>query len=559
LRCGFAATKACDTMHLVPWFAWQTDARGWAGWMMATLTCLAAAGCSPIPGFGCNDDAQCQRGDLQGTCEPIGFCAYPDGDCPSGRRFSPYAGSPYASECTSVEPLETSTSDTADEDSSSSTTWIPEPICGNGILEDGEECDEGDAPSGDCNRCCRRSGIRVAEHLPAKELGSNEGYDFIVLDDGDIVLVGSHAVTDQGVDALVMRVSAAGEPRWTESFHGPAHGEGEVPNLPDHARSIALAPTGDRVLVAGFLTPDTAPATMETPKVTPRSLIWLAALDVESGDPLWEHLDGDPPPSIDQGWDAMVDPLGGVVLAGRNASALTLRRYTVAKWRDDDGMSGDYEIVADWLQSISGPGGVSTGHAVLVAGERVFVGGAVRDDTDIHRHLQAFEVVGGQEPAMPCVDAGEPTGLDNDDRIYDLALAPDGHIAAAGYQYKFADEGRDAWVGWYSPEGCDLLWQRTRGGPTGQHDEARGIAVDEQGNVFAVGYMHNNDSSQDIWIAKFRPMHEMLWDTTRDGTASGNDQGWSVAVENDACELVVAGHVRSQQGRSDTWLGRYTQ
>ena len=519
--------------------------------------------CSPIPGFGCNDDAQCERGGIVGTCEPIGYCAYPDTECPSGARFSRYAGPPYANECTALESPSTSTGEGSDESSAADTsgsTGTPEPICGNGIVEDGEECDSGDRPGLDCNRCCRRSGVRLGETVPGQELGSNEAYDLLLLDSGDMVIAGTHAVPGQGVDALVMRISADGESRWVRSFHGDPHAEdADVPNLPDHARSVSLGPAGDRVIVAGFLTPDTPPATMETPKVTPRSLIWLAALDLETGETLWEHLDGSPPPSIDQGWDAMYDPLGGIVLAGRHGSDLTLRRYTIAKWDGDDGITGDYEVSNDWTQTIAGTGGVSTGHAVLAFGDRVLVGGAVRQDTDSLHRLHGFEIIGGEEPRMPCVDQGFATALDNDDRIYGLALSPDGHIAAAGYQFKFAAQGRDTWVGWYTPDGCELVWQRTTAGPTGEADEGRGVTVDEEGNVFVVGFLHNKDSSQDVWVAKYRPMHEMLWEITQDGPASGNDMATSVSIDADSCEVVVAGHVRSQQGRSDAWVGRFTQ
>jgi hypothetical protein len=56
------------------------------------------AACSLDP-YACNNDDQCRRDGEQGTCRAIGFCSYPDDDCPSGSRFSPNAGGDRAGTC----------------------------------------------------------------------------------------------------------------------------------------------------------------------------------------------------------------------------------------------------------------------------------------------------------------------------------------------------------------------------------------------------------------------------------------------------------------------------
>ena len=40
---------------------------------------------------------------MDGTCEPNGFCSFPDTDCPSGSRYGEHAGAGLANTC--VEPV----------------------------------------------------------------------------------------------------------------------------------------------------------------------------------------------------------------------------------------------------------------------------------------------------------------------------------------------------------------------------------------------------------------------------------------------------------------------
>ncbi len=55
-------------------------------------------GCGPNA-FGCSSDEQCQADGAVGTCEPNGFCSFPDPSCPSGRRYGDLAGGGNAGEC----------------------------------------------------------------------------------------------------------------------------------------------------------------------------------------------------------------------------------------------------------------------------------------------------------------------------------------------------------------------------------------------------------------------------------------------------------------------------
>lgn len=60
---------------------------------------LCAAGCSPSSPYHCTADTQCILGGDQGTCDPAGFCSFPDPACESGQRFEPNAGDGLAGTC----------------------------------------------------------------------------------------------------------------------------------------------------------------------------------------------------------------------------------------------------------------------------------------------------------------------------------------------------------------------------------------------------------------------------------------------------------------------------
>jgi hypothetical protein len=59
------------------------------------LALLGASGCLPHSDYRCTTNAECGS---TGTCEPVGFCSFPDTSCSGGSRFGTGAGS-YENEC----------------------------------------------------------------------------------------------------------------------------------------------------------------------------------------------------------------------------------------------------------------------------------------------------------------------------------------------------------------------------------------------------------------------------------------------------------------------------
>lgn len=140
---------------------------------------IVVPGCSPIDPFACVDDGPCQRSGVQGQCSN-GYCSYPDGMCESGYRYSEYADDSVANTCVPVGDGETTSTQTTSETStstgsgtgsessgdSSSSGDSPDPACGNGVLDTGEACDDGENNDGtSCNTECEIPGTVVTARV----------------------------------------------------------------------------------------------------------------------------------------------------------------------------------------------------------------------------------------------------------------------------------------------------------------------------------------------------------------------------------------------------------
>jgi len=65
-----------------------------AAWILAGAITLGA--CNEAAVYTCTNDEQCGA---DGSCEQSGFCSFPDGDCPTMRRYDRFAGAGNANKC----------------------------------------------------------------------------------------------------------------------------------------------------------------------------------------------------------------------------------------------------------------------------------------------------------------------------------------------------------------------------------------------------------------------------------------------------------------------------
>jgi hypothetical protein len=174
------------------------------------------------------------------------------------------------------------------------------------------------------------------------------------------------------------------------------------------------------------------------------------------------------------------------------------------------------------------------------------------------------------------------TGGADFDGTNSAVLTPDGGAIAGGYfarTVQFGPDslsyagGLDAWIGKIDPSGA-FVWARRAGGSN--LEEARGVAVDADGNAYMSGYFNGtadfapgttitSAGNADVFLAKYSPMGDLLWVVRAGGT--GFDSAEGMAVDTSGGVFVVGrfqntatfaqGVTVTSNGSSDVFLAKF--
>lgn len=509
---------------------------------LLAATVIGHAGSSCIVGgtFACSDDDECGANGT-GVCEASGWCSFPDPDCPSGRRYSPWSGDDLANDCAPAGPgtgSSTAASGSLGDGESSSAPAQRDsdgPDCGNGIREAGEDCDELDAVDGDgCNVGCVFSGtLEWATRIESQ--GDDFGHDVAVASTGVVYVAAQQA--GQNGNAWVLRLEPDGTMQWSEFFGG---------GPPDAALGIALAedlPDGDDVIaralfVVGYQTPSDNP---EPPPPEQANHITRRYDDYGGGPGQdWSDAYNSSPDGDDRLADvAVASTLDRVVVFGHvradvmevDADA-AVRAYPSGAsndaWFFDDGIDGANDDKAR-------AGVIDEDGLVWTVGDRTL------DNGDVDAWI-AHIAVGGD----PLVATRQWTAIvanaTRDDAFNDVAIDAGGMLVAVGHR------GTKAWIaGWLrdtdAQAGADEpSWDLEP--PDVPADAVLfGIAFDGTGAVVIVGAVETagpEDHGDDAWVQKLDPgLTKTIWTAPSDGSASGDDIARAVAIGPDDRVVVV--------------------
>ena len=137
------------------------------------------------------------------------------------------------------------------------------------------------------------------------------------------------------------------------------------------------------------------------------------------------------------------------------------------------------------------------------------------------------------------------------DFAHDVAIAPDGSLYIAGETNSFF--ANDAFLAKFDADGT-LLWDRAwRDGTIEDISGAFGVAVAADGSVYLTGNASINLVGQDIFLAKFTPAGDLLFEKTwGDKLSSAN----AIAVATDGT-VCVTGSTGFGQGNGDAFVVRF--
>lgn len=432
---------------------------------------------------------------------------------------------------TTVEPAPTSTTVEPTSTTDASTTAVdstgPVAECGNGIVEDGEECDDQNVlDDDDCSSACTIPFVElwtvtydggdadVANHALFDEEGNlyvlgnvevggqydvwlrqytpdgREGFTWTYAGafggddfgrrmawlDGDLVIVGTEATETNGDDVLILRLSLADQtPVWTQQYDGPGSGPEPADNG-DYGGGIAVDADGN-LLVAASISVDGQMADIS-----------LRKLDPDGGE-LWVHQYDDPTAhDVDTASAVVVDGTD-VYLIGNSFITADTEQSWIRKLDTDGG-----EL---WTQTI--PGVEFTNGALDSQGNLVLVG--LEDD--------------------------------NPDNV-------------------------NLWAGKFDADFAELA-TTTHDGPSGSYDVAGGVALGASDSVYLTGSITIVGQQANIWSARYMPdLGLRLWnDAYGNEDAQLNDVGRGVAVSADETRVAVVGFESVLGQDSNVWVRMY--
>jgi hypothetical protein len=132
-----------------------------------------------------------------------------------------------------------------------------------------------------------------------------------------------------------------------------------------------------------------------------------------------------------------------------------------------------------------------------------------------------------------------------DGAAYGIALMGEGELVASG------NVGGSGIVAVLDAITGVERWSQTLTSTRGQFANIHKAVGGPAGEVVGVGWVATSDTDADIWVGKYSPEGELLWERTFAGTGGGDSNGWGVAVD-DAGFITAVGGI-ADAGTGDDW------
>ena len=145
----------------------------------------------------------------------------------------------------------------------------------------------------------------------------------------------------------------------------------------------------------------------------------------------------------------------------------------------------------------------------------------------------------------------------SDDEGLGLCVDNNDNIYVVGYA-QYTGKSKDAVILKYSKNGV-LLWVRPFSvSSNAVNDKGVAIAIDKREDLYVTGYTTGNDGNTDIFIRKFDQAGNVLWTALEDGTTNLNAEGTAITVDEDR-NVYVCGFVTESGTNTDIAVLKYNK
>ncbi len=388
----------------------------------------------------------------------------------------------------------------------------------------------GTSAAGDDGMVVRLDAANGTEVWRRVIIGSGTGDDSVrdvaVRADGDVYAFGQVTNTGTTGDALAVRLDGAtGTNVWRKMIDGGANGDDSI------RAGVRL---GDDLIAVGS---STRPDTMGP------FAVWRFAAD--NGDILWNT----PITGVQSAGRVVAVAAGAVYVAGHVAHDPTGTSIIIARL---DATTGNIA----WTVTLAGSGNVGDvvqAIAVPHATRVVIATQLVSPTTGPDVVLVGLDTADGSEQWRAAFD-GDAAGSD-DDRAWSLAVDGGGNVIAAMTLDRVAT-AEDIVVAKLTGTTGSEAWRTTLDGPESQADEARDVAVDDQGDVLLVG--RSRRANVDGLTAKLDgATGAERWRRLFVGSVAGGDAVIAVAVDS-AGQVAIGGFTTNGGGADEMTVARLT-